>query len=154
MTSSFADLGLSAARVEHLTDMGFTEPTAIQLQAIPQLLSGHDVVGLAQTGTGKTAAFSLPILEQINPVNRYVQALILTPTRELAMQVGQAMEKLPEKYQWVLKLYLMEGYDHTEISEILDIAVKTSRTQLRRGKLLLQEQLKSYQDGTRSKKTV
>ena len=92
MTSSFADLGLSAARVEHLTEMGFTEPTAIQLQAIPQLLSGHDVVGLAQTGTGKTAAFSLPILEQINPTNRHVQALVLTPTRELAMQVGQAME--------------------------------------------------------------
>ncbi len=69
-------------------------------------------------------------------------------------QVEQAIETLPEKYQWVLKLYLMEGYDHTEISEILNIAVKTSRTQLRRGRLLLQEQLKSYQDGTRSKKTV
>jgi len=92
MTSSFADLGLSAARVEHLSEMGFTEPTAVQLQAIPHLLSGHDVVGLAQTGTGKTAAFSLPILEQVNPSNRYVQALILTPTRELAMQVGQAMD--------------------------------------------------------------
>jgi len=92
MTSSFADLGLSPARVEHLTEMGFTEPTAIQVQAIPQLTSGHDVVGLAQTGTGKTAAFSLPILEQVNPSNRYVQALVLTPTRELAMQVSQAME--------------------------------------------------------------
>lgn len=64
--------------------------------------------------------------------------------------VEKAIEKLPEKYQWVIKLYLMEGYDHTEISEILQIAVKTSRTQLRRGKLLLQEQLKSYQDGKRS----
>jgi ATP-dependent RNA helicase DeaD len=92
MTSSFADLGLSSTRVEHLRAMEFTEPTAVQIQAIPQLLSGHDVVGLAQTGTGKTAAFSLPILEQINPANRYVQALVLTPTRELAMQVSQAME--------------------------------------------------------------
>lgn len=64
--------------------------------------------------------------------------------------VEKAIEKIPEKYQWVIKLYLMEGYDHTEISEILKIAVKTSRTQLRRGKLLLQEQLKSYQDGKRS----
>lgn len=72
-------------------------------------------------------------------------------TRE---QVEKEMEKLPEKYQWVLKLYLMEGYDHIEISEILHIAVKTSRTQLRRGKLLLQEQLKRKQDGTRSKRTV
>ncbi|MEO0768754.1 MAG: DEAD/DEAH box helicase [Cyanobacteria bacterium J06649_4] len=92
MTSSFANLGLSASCVEHLTQMSFTEPTAIQTQAIPQLLSGHDVVGLAQTGTGKTAAFSLPILEQINSSNRFVQALVLTPTRELAMQVSQAME--------------------------------------------------------------
>jgi RNA polymerase sigma-70 factor (ECF subfamily) len=64
--------------------------------------------------------------------------------------VEKAIEKLPEKYQWVIKLYLMEGYDHTEISEILQIAQKTSRTQLRRGKLLLQEQLKSYTNGKRS----
>ncbi|MGB3787769.1 MAG: DEAD/DEAH box helicase [Phormidesmis sp.] len=90
--NSFADLGLSSTCVEHLTQIGFTEPTAIQTQAIPQLLSGHDVVGLAQTGTGKTAAFSLPMLEQVNAGNRYVQALVLTPTRELAMQVSQAME--------------------------------------------------------------
>lgn len=92
MTSSFADLGLSSARVEHLSEMGFTKPTAVQSQAIPQLLSGHDVVGLAQTGTGKTAAFSLPILEQVNAANHYVQALVLTPTRELALQVSKAME--------------------------------------------------------------
>ncbi|MEL6351957.1 MAG: DEAD/DEAH box helicase [Cyanobacteria bacterium J06627_28] len=92
MTSSFANLGLSKSCVDHLTGMEFETPTAIQSQAIPQLLSGHDVVGLAQTGTGKTAAFSLPILEQVNAGNRYVQALVLTPTRELAMQVSQAME--------------------------------------------------------------
>lgn len=92
MTSSFANLGLSKSCVDHLTRMEFETPTAIQSQAIPQLLSGHDVVGLAQTGTGKTAAFSLPILEQVNAGNRYVQALVLTPTRELAMQVSQAME--------------------------------------------------------------
>lgn len=92
MTSSFADLGLSPDRVKHLTDMGFTKPTAIQAQVIPHLLAGHDAVGLAQTGTGKTAAFALPILEQVNVNNRYVQALVLTPTRELAMQVSQAMQ--------------------------------------------------------------
>ncbi len=92
MTSSFADLGLSPDRVKHLTDMGFTKPTAIQAQTIPHLLAGHDAVGLAQTGTGKTAAFALPILEQVNVSNRYVQALVLTPTRELAMQVSQAMQ--------------------------------------------------------------
>lgn len=64
--------------------------------------------------------------------------------------VEKAIQKLPEKYEWVIKLYLMEGYDHTEISEILQIAQKTSRTQLRRGKLLLQKQLKSETHGKRS----
>lgn len=92
MTSSFADLGLSPNQVEHLTKIGFTQPTAVQTQAIPHLLSGHDVVGLAQTGTGKTAAFALPILEQVSVSNLSVQALVLTPTRELAMQVSQAVE--------------------------------------------------------------
>ncbi|MEO0455674.1 MAG: DEAD/DEAH box helicase [Cyanobacteria bacterium P01_A01_bin.114] len=92
MTLSFTSLGLSEERAQHLEQLGFVEPTAIQNQAIPHLLSGRDVVGLAQTGTGKTAAFSLPILEQINLGKRAVQALVLTPTRELAMQVSQAIK--------------------------------------------------------------
>ncbi|MBE9076906.1 DEAD/DEAH box helicase [Romeria aff. gracilis LEGE 07310] len=92
--ASFTNLGLSEARVQHLKKLGFTEPTAIQTQAIPHLLSNRDVVGLAQTGTGKTAAFALPILEQVNVSDRNVQALVLTPTRELAMQVSQAIQKL------------------------------------------------------------
>jgi ATP-dependent RNA helicase DeaD len=91
MTLSFHSLGLSETRVQQLESIGFTEPTAIQAQAIPHLLSGRDVVGQAQTGTGKTAAFSLPILERIDPNSGAVQALILTPTRELAMQVCQAI---------------------------------------------------------------
>lgn len=91
MTLSFHSLGLSEARTRHLEEMGFTAPTPIQAQAIPHLLSGRDVVGQAQTGTGKTAAFSLPILERIDPKSSAVQALILTPTRELALQVGQAV---------------------------------------------------------------
>lgn len=90
MTLSFNSLGLSETRVRHLETLGFTEPTAIQAQAIPHLLAGRDVMGQAQTGTGKTAAFSLPILEQIDGENPAVQALILTPTRELALQVCQA----------------------------------------------------------------
>lgn len=94
MTLSFADLGLSDPQAQHLDDLGFKEPTPIQAQAIPHMLAGHDVVGLAQTGTGKTAAFSLPILEQINVNKRAVQALVLTPTRELAMQVCQAVQGL------------------------------------------------------------
>ncbi|NET36309.1 MAG: DEAD/DEAH box helicase [Cyanothece sp. SIO1E1] len=91
MTLSFKSLGLSEARVQHLEKIGFTAPTPIQAQAIPHLLSGRDVVGKAQTGTGKTAAFSLPLLEQVNVNSATVQALILTPTRELALQVCQAI---------------------------------------------------------------
>jgi ATP-dependent RNA helicase DeaD len=91
MTLSFNSLGLSEARVRHLEKAGYTVPTAIQAQAIPHLLSGRDVVGQAQTGTGKTAAFSLPMLEQIDVNNHAVQALILTPTRELALQVCQSI---------------------------------------------------------------
>jgi ATP-dependent RNA helicase DeaD len=91
MTLSFQSLGLSEAVVLQLEKLGFTAPTTIQSQAIPELLSGRDVVGQSQTGTGKTAAFSLPMLERIDMENRAVQALILTPTRELASQVTEAI---------------------------------------------------------------
>ncbi|HIK43702.1 MAG TPA: DEAD/DEAH box helicase [Leptolyngbyaceae cyanobacterium M65_K2018_010] len=91
MTLSFTSLGLSAARVGHLESLGYHEPTAIQAETIPHLLSGRDLIGQAQTGTGKTAAFSLPLLEQVDSNNPAVQALVLTPTRELAIQVCQAM---------------------------------------------------------------
>ncbi|MFM7448596.1 MAG: DEAD/DEAH box helicase [Leptolyngbyaceae cyanobacterium] len=94
MTLSFHSLGLSEARVRHLESLGFASPTPIQAEAIPHLLSGRDVVGQAQTGTGKTAAFSLPILERINVKLPVVQALVLTPTRELALQVCQAIRSL------------------------------------------------------------
>jgi ATP-dependent RNA helicase DeaD len=92
MNLSFESLGLSADRIQQVEKLGFTTPTNIQIQAIPQLLAGRDVVGQSQTGTGKTAAFSLPILEQIDPENKTVQALILTPTRELAVQVCAAIK--------------------------------------------------------------
>ncbi len=92
MTVSFSSLGLSDRLVTTLEGLGITEPTNIQEQAIPQLLSGRDVVGQSQTGTGKTAAFALPIIEKLDWQKTTVQALILTPTRELAMQVSQAMK--------------------------------------------------------------
>ncbi len=91
MTISFSSLGLSESLVQHLEGLGFASPTAIQAQAIPPLLEGKDVVGQAQTGTGKTAAFALPMLERLDPSLPQVQALVLTPTRELAMQVHQAI---------------------------------------------------------------
>jgi ATP-dependent RNA helicase DeaD len=90
---TFQELGISPERATHLENMGFTTPTNIQSQAIPQLLAGRDVVGQSQTGTGKTAAFSLPILERLDPNKRAVQALVLTPTRELAMQVHDAISQ-------------------------------------------------------------
>jgi ATP-dependent RNA helicase DeaD len=91
MNLTFKELGISPERVEQLEKIGFTTPTNIQNQAIPQLLAGRDVVGQSQTGTGKTAAFSLPILERMDMHQKSVQALILTPTRELAMQVHDAI---------------------------------------------------------------
>ena len=91
MNFSFENLGLSEARVSQLEKLGFTTPTSIQSQAIPELLAGRDVVGQSQTGTGKTAAFSLPMLEQIDINQKAVQALILAPTRELAVQVSVAI---------------------------------------------------------------
>lgn len=112
MTLSFHSLGLSEARVRHLEKAGFTMPTAIQAQAIPHLLSGRDVVGQAQTGTGKTAAFSLPLLERIDFNNQAVQALILTPTRELALQVYQSIRTFSDdKRLHVLPIYGGQSID-------------------------------------------
>ncbi|MDQ2864308.1 MAG: DEAD/DEAH box helicase [Bacteroidota bacterium] len=86
--NEFESLGLNENLVKAVADLGFTTPTPIQLQAIPVLLSGTtDFVGLAQTGTGKTAAFGLPLLQLIEPENKYPQALIVCPTRELCLQI-------------------------------------------------------------------
>ncbi|MDY6806548.1 MAG: DEAD/DEAH box helicase [Cyanobacteriota bacterium] len=94
MDLSFKSLGLSEECTDRLEAIGFVEPTPIQAQAIPSLLEGRDVAGQAQTGTGKTAAFSLPILEQIDVTTPVVQALILAPTRELALQVTDAIRQM------------------------------------------------------------
>lgn len=90
-TPSFADLGLHPALVASLTEGGYTSPTPIQGQTIPPLLRGQDVVGQAQTGTGKTAAFSLPLIQGLDINRRDVQGLVLCPTRELALQVSEAI---------------------------------------------------------------
>jgi ATP-dependent RNA helicase DeaD len=91
MTATFAELGLSEATLQALRDVGYESPSPIQEQAIPALLQGRDVIGQAQTGTGKTAAFGLPIMEYVDPSEQAVQALVLTPTRELCIQVTQAL---------------------------------------------------------------
>ena len=88
----FAALGLHPNILAALTAVGYEEPSPIQSQAIPVILAGHDMIGQAQTGTGKTAAFALPLLTKIDPAKREPQVLILAPTRELALQVATAFE--------------------------------------------------------------
>jgi ATP-dependent RNA helicase DeaD len=89
--TAFADLGLSESTLQALQDVGYEKPSPIQEQAIPPLLAGGDIIGQAQTGSGKTAAFGLPIVEHVDPSESEVQALVLTPTRELCIQVTQAL---------------------------------------------------------------
>lgn len=88
----FADLGLSAPILKTLTEIGYETPSPIQAQAIPVLLKGGDILGMAQTGTGKTAAFALPILSNIDLKQKSPQVLVLAPTRELAIQVAEAFQ--------------------------------------------------------------
>lgn len=90
---TFEDLGLHAALLKSVKDVGYEAPSPIQVETIPVLLEGHDVIAQAQTGSGKTAAFGLPIIEAIDPRVRAVQALVLAPTRELAIQVAEALHK-------------------------------------------------------------
>ncbi len=95
--TTFEELGLSKALLDALAHLGYERPTPIQEQAIPELLAGRDVIGQAQTGTGKTAAFGLPLLEFVDPGDAEVQALVLTPTRELCIQVTQALRAYGER---------------------------------------------------------
>jgi ATP-dependent RNA helicase DeaD len=94
--TAFRDLGLQPEIQTALDELGYEEPTPIQKQAIPELLAGHDVIGQAQTGTGKTAAFGLPLLQYLDPRSDEVQAIVLTPTRELCIQVTQALRAYAE----------------------------------------------------------
>jgi ATP-dependent RNA helicase DeaD len=89
---TFAELNLAPAVFKVIDEVGYESPSPIQAQSIPPLLAGRDLLGQAQTGTGKTAAFSLPLLSRLNPALRKPQILVLTPTRELALQVAEAMQ--------------------------------------------------------------
>ncbi|GAA3898276.1 ATP-dependent RNA helicase DeaD [Microbacterium invictum] len=111
-TMTFADLGLGDAVLKALRDVGYETPSAIQAATIPTLLAGRDVVGLAQTGTGKTAAFALPVLDRLDVSQKSPQALVLAPTRELALQVCEAFEKYAShlKGVHVLPVYGGQGY--------------------------------------------
>ncbi len=112
MAPTFADLNLSAEVLRAIDALGFEEPTPIQMRTIPLLLDGQDVLAQAQTGTGKTAAFALPVVERVDISKRAVQALVLAPTRELAVQVAEAMHELGKtRGLAVLPVYGGQAYD-------------------------------------------
>ncbi len=107
--STFSALGLSAEVLKSLAELGFETPSDIQERAIPHLMGDSaDLIGLAQTGTGKTAAFGLPLLEQIDPADESIQALVLSPTRELCRQIAGELAKF-SKYQQRLNVLAVYG---------------------------------------------
>ena len=110
---AFADLALSPAVLKALEDVGYEAPSPIQAQTIPALLEGNDVVGQAQTGTGKTAAFALPILSHVDVSQRATQALVLVPTRELAIQVAEAFQRYANHMRGFHVLPIYGGQSYT-----------------------------------------
>src|SRR5258706_3073177 len=97
--STFEALGIEEGLLQSIAALGFTQPTAIQEKAIPVLLQGtKDFIGLAQTGTGKTAAFGLPLLQLINKQNKFPQALIICPTRELCLQITNDLSSFKKNF--------------------------------------------------------
>lgn len=106
--TAFGELELSKKVIAALSDMGFEEPSPIQSQTIPLVLDGHDVIGQAQTGTGKTAAFGIPTIEKLVDGSRHIQGLVLTPTRELAIQIAEEFNKIG-KYKKVKTLPIYGG---------------------------------------------
>ena len=113
-TVRFDELELNPQILRGIKDMGFEEASPIQAQAIPVVLSGRDIIGQAQTGSGKTAAFGIPVLEKVDPDNKKTQVIILSPTRELAIQVADEIRKL-SKYMHGIKI--LPVYGGQEISK-------------------------------------
>lgn len=113
-TANFTELGLPPAMVKSISNLGYESPSPIQAEAIPYLLEGRDIIGQAQTGTGKTAAFALPLLANLDSELRAPQVLVLCPTRELAIQVAESFQKyarsIPDFH--VLPIYGGQGYQH------------------------------------------
>src|ERR671931_1058893 len=128
---SFESLGLSAPVVQAVTDKGYTQPTPIQEKAIPIVLMGRDVLGCAQTGTGKTASFVLPmidILAQGRSRARMPRSLILEPTRELAAQVAENFEKYGKNHKLSMALLIggvQMGDQVKALSEGVDVLIAT-----------------------------
>lgn len=113
LQTGFCEMGLSKPILKALDDVGYETPTLIQTLTIPPMLLGKDIIGQAQTGTGKTAAFACPLLSKINLKKKKVQVLVLTPTRELAIQVAEAFKQYAIRMTGfnVLPIYGGQGYD-------------------------------------------
>lgn len=107
---TFAEFGLEPKVLQAITELGFEESTPIQEKAIPVAMTGRDLIGQAQTGTGKTAAFGIPLISKIDPTEERVKALIMTPTRELAIQVADEIGKLT-RFKGVRSLPIYGGQD-------------------------------------------
>jgi ATP-dependent RNA helicase DeaD len=107
--TKFSDLGISKEILQAVEEMGYTQPSPIQEQAIPYVLEGHDVIGQAQTGTGKTAAFAIPIIDLVDPDFNKPQAIILCPTRELAVQVEGEFQKLAKYHRKITSVAIYGG---------------------------------------------
>ena len=118
--AAFRDLGLADAQVEAIIASGYTTPTPIQASAIPELLAGHDLIGQAQTGTGKTAAFALPLLQRVDVKENKTQLLVLAPTRELAIQVAESFEKYASKMRGLRVTAIYGGAGYNEQFRQLD----------------------------------
>ena len=111
--AAFADLGLAPPVLAALADVGYESPSPIQAETIPVMLAGHDLLGQAQTGTGKTAAFALPLLSMLDIARREPQALVLVPTRELAIQVAEAFQKYAGRMPGFHVLPIYGGQSYT-----------------------------------------
>ena len=139
MTTEFNTLNLRPELVQAVTELGYVEPTPIQANLIPLMLTGVDVIGQAKTGTGKTAAFALPILNNLEPGKQTPQALIMTPTRELALQVCED-EILPRELilrsQIASRGKRLRG--RAEIASV-EILLPFPHLRVRRGRLALRE---------------
>jgi ATP-dependent RNA helicase DeaD len=112
-TMSFADLQIHPSVLQAVADVGYETPSAIQAATIPAMMAGSDVVGLAQTGTGKTAAFAMPILSKIDTSSKATQALVLAPTRELALQVAEAFSRYGAHLPHINVLPIYGGSSYT-----------------------------------------
>lgn len=113
-TIRFDELELDERILKAVQEMGFEQASPIQAKAIPAVLSGKDIVGQAQTGTGKTAAFGIPLLQNVNPKSKHLQSIVLCPTRELAIQVAEEMRKLSKFMHGVKVLPIYGGQDITK----------------------------------------